>query len=58
MDNLFTVSEKKIIFNAIYNRRKGINFRGQHRLATLLYKIYLYLKSNQFYFVDEELGNG
>lgn len=56
-DNIFSGFERDLIFKAIYRRRGGINFKSRHRLASLLRKLYLYLKSDEFHFADEELGN-
>ena len=57
MDNIFTDSEKEIIFNKLYKGRKRIVFKGKHRVVALLYRIYSYLKSSEFCFSDEKLGN-
>lgn len=56
-DNMLSSSERDIIFKAIYRRQRGIKFKGRYRLANLLRRLYLYLKSGEFYFGDEELGD-
>jgi len=53
-DNILEKTEKEIIFKSISKRMTRFSFRGQGRLAKFLYKLHLYLKSDRFYFVDEE----
>lgn len=55
-DNILKQDEKEIIFKQLYRRRNRINLKGRYIFAKLLHHLYNFIKSDKFYFSDEELG--
>lgn len=56
-DGVLSLKEKEVVFKSIYQKHKGVVFRGMHRIAHFLYKIHKYIKTTDWYYVDEEIGN-